>query len=365
MKPVRPAIPLEPDTAALAVRLASCHPLIWLVGAALPVGLLLGLDATPSGALPGFPDVPLPPAGRVALFVLTALTACLTLDAVFDRALGMRRGLQALAIVLGCLGVGVALEALAYLQPRAPDSLEQRYHFAMQHLMAALLTALAYTALRRLLQREQHSAVAAVLAARARASTNAVDAFAGLNLALFLAMTVFFYRDRFIHYRGLAHIAEFYFYALLIFAAICALWRTFRHAAIPVVVLTALQLGIVMHFAGGLVFQDGGRLYDIHIAGIRFDKYVHLVNGCAAGLLVSWVWRRGEVRDCGLALGSVVLAVLGLGGVVEIAEYLVYCTVPRNGVGGYDNNMQDLFANLLGAVCAVLLHRRLTSRERR
>ena len=45
----------------------------------------------------------------------------------------------------------------------------------------------------------------------------------------------------------------------------------------------------------------------------------------------------------------VVLVVLGLGGVIEIVEYIVVLTVPAKGVGGYDKNMQDLMANVLGA----------------
>jgi hypothetical protein len=51
----------------------------------------------------------------------------------------------------------------------------------------------------------------------------------------------------------------------------------------------------------------------------------------------------------------VLLVVLGLGAVIEIVEYVVVLTVPRNGVGGYDNNMQDLIANLCGAGAFLML----------
>ena len=52
---------------------------------------------------------------------------------------------------------------------------------------------------------------------------------------------------------------------------------------------------------------------------------------------------------------AVLLVVLGLGAVVEIVEYLVMLTVPNAGVGGYDNNMQDLIGNLLGGTLFVVL----------
>jgi hypothetical protein len=50
-----------------------------------------------------------------------------------------------------------------------------------------------------------------------------------------------------------------------------------------------------------------------------------------------------------------VLVVLGLGAIIEIVEYIVVLTVPQNGVGGYDNNMQDLLANLAGASSFMLV----------
>lgn len=42
---------------------------------------------------------------------------------------------------------------------------------------------------------------------------------------------------------------------------------------------------------------------------------------------------------------------------VEIVEYLVTLTVVNNGVGGYDNNTQDMIANLAGSICCVVVLR--------
>lgn len=332
-----------------------------IAGVAILALLQLVIEAHPIWILPSAANVPVQSPVRTLAHGVTILLACVVLDTTLRYRLGMRCALQALAILLGGVGCSVTIEAIAYLQPISPAIAEQHYHFAMQNLIAALVFAATYVGLRRVLIPQTRSELSVVVGgAHTRAQSLGIDVFAATNLLLFVAMTAFFYRDRFIHYRGQAHIGEFYAYALLIFSAICVLWRVFRHAALPAAVLVGLQVGILMHFAGGMVFPEGGRLYDLHFAGIRFDKYVHLVNGCAAGLLVQWIWRRGGVCQGGLASVSVVLAVLGLGGVVEVAEYFVYCTVPSNGVGGYDNNMQDLYSNLAGALTALLINRQLS-----
>ncbi|MDD3676836.1 hypothetical protein [Thauera propionica] len=328
------------------------------------VGLMIFRLAGYSSAtivLSSLPDILFQPPLHTGLHGLTALLACILLDGALTHTARMQSGLRPLAILLGGLGAGVTLEGIAYFQAAPAELLEQLYHFAMQNIIAAFIFSLAYVLARRLLLPGAQSAVETLVSpARTKParSSLAIDLFAATNLLLFLAMTTLFYRDRFIHFRGLGHIGEFYAYAIAIFLAICLTWKIFRHASIPPLVLAGLQLGILMHFAGGLVFPEGTRLYDQHFVGIRFDKYVHLVNGCAAGLLVHWVWRQGAVRDGWLTNTSIVLAVLGLGGLVEIAEYAVYCTVPGNGVGGYHNNMQDLLSNLLGALAALFINSR-------
>lgn len=50
-----------------------------------------------------------------------------------------------------------------------------------------------------------------------------------------------------------------------------------------------------------------------------------------------------------------VFVVLGIGAIIEIAEFIVVMTVPHNGVGAYTNNMLDLVANFLGSVLSILL----------
>lgn len=181
-----------------------------------------------------------------------------------------------------------------------------------------------------------------------------IDAFALTNMLLFLLLCVFRYYARFVQYRGAAHIGEFFVYAAVIMAGIAILWFVFRHYEFEGSTLLLVQLGILMHFSGAFVTVDNHRLYDQVLFGLRYDKYVHFVNAFAATLLIS---RLFQIQKIALTRSNnvfVVLVVLGLGAVIEIVEYAVVLTVPQNGVGGYDNNMQDLMANLVGA-CSFML----------
>ena len=181
-----------------------------------------------------------------------------------------------------------------------------------------------------------------------------IDIFVAVNLVLFLAMCVFRYYARFIHYRGIEHIQEFLVYAVVIICGIIILWRLFRRYPFDATLLVLLQLGIIMHFAGAFVQINGGRLYDVDLLGIRYDKYVHFVNAFSATLLVSRLFQIQHIAPTGFNSVFLVMVVLGLGAVVEIVEYGVVLTVPNNGVGGYDNNMQDLIGNLCGSVFFII-----------
>lgn len=189
-----------------------------------------------------------------------------------------------------------------------------------------------------------------------------LDVLVALNLCLFALACAFAYFHRFIHYRGSENIHEFFIYAVVIAAAIAGSGIVLRRFEHPTWLLVLVEAGVLMHFAGGLVHFGGARLYDHSWAGIRYDKLVHLVNAFAASMVVRHLFDAWRVRLGQLRAPVVVLVVLGLGAVVEIMEYAVTCTVKNNGVGGYDNNMQDLIANLVGSLAAVAAVRLRASR---
>lgn len=177
-----------------------------------------------------------------------------------------------------------------------------------------------------------------------------VDVFVFFNVVLFVLMCIFVYYDRFVTYRGTGNILEFFLYAVLILLTILVSWRFLRAYSFGSFSLVLAEIGILMHFSGGLVHFDGHRLYDNVFLGVRYDKYVHLVNSFTASVLVNHFFGTIGLRLGRLESPVIVLIVLGFGSIIEIVEYIVALTVPQNGVGGYDNNMQDLIANITGGL---------------
>lgn len=182
------------------------------------------------------------------------------------------------------------------------------------------------------------------------------DYFIVLNMTLFLGMCWAVYYDRLVAYRGVGNLHEFFLYACAIILAIFVVWWYLRRLPFPTWLLFIVQIGILMHFAGAFFPIEGGRLYDAHFLGLRFDKYVHGFNAFAGAALTRHLLKATHSRSPLMSV-IVVMAVLGAGSVVEIVEYLVSLTVEHNGVGSYDNNMQDLISNLVGALVFEAGHR--------
>jgi uncharacterized membrane protein YjdF len=179
------------------------------------------------------------------------------------------------------------------------------------------------------------------------------DLFAGANVVMFLLMWVSVYFNRFAGAKTVGNIPEFSFYAVVILLWIATAATLLRRFTWPLWILALVQIGILAHFAGGFVPVNGGRLYDAAIYGLRYDKIVHFYNSFAGTAATAHVLSRTNSR---LPLRSIaiVLISLGTGAVIEIVEYFIYLHVPRNGVGDYDNNMQDLVANLFGGIAFVI-----------
>lgn len=183
-----------------------------------------------------------------------------------------------------------------------------------------------------------------------RATLNTMDVFFAFNVALFLMMCAFAYYDRWVKYMGSgrAAIAEFFFYAVVLIVALGATWAFLRRFTYPGWLLVLVEAGIVAHFAGGLVHFGGARLYDHVFFGVRYDKYVHFANAFVGAVAVQEICRLRRLPIHTFTRLIAFLAVLGLGTGVEICEFFVTRTIPQNGVGGYDDNMRDLIANVCG-----------------
>jgi len=182
-----------------------------------------------------------------------------------------------------------------------------------------------------------------------------VDIFTIFNSALFFMMTKFVYYDRFITYRGAANIHEFFFYATVIYAVILFFWIKLRHLKIPMYILILFEIMILLHFAAAFVEVNGHRLYDFRIFDVRFDKFVHFINALIGTIITFYFFQKNQCKITSFIMMMTIFSLLGIGAIIEIAEYIVTLTVEHNGVGAYNNNMLDLVANLFGSVTAALL----------
>ncbi len=192
-----------------------------------------------------------------------------------------------------------------------------------------------------------------------------MDIFAGVNTLFFLYMCYAAYYDRFIHYRGHRYLWEFFVYAAVILVLILLAWKKTRHIRMPSWILVLIQVGIVIHFLGGLAIWHESRLYDKIILGVRYDKYVHLFNAFIGTTILNHLYFKSLGLKNTAKDFHLILVVLGLGAMIEMVEYLVTLTAITNGVGGYDNNMMDMISNLTGSILAVLTTRIISARTRR
>ena len=118
-------------------------------------------------------------------------------------------------------------------------------------------------------------------------------------------------------------------------------------------VLALLSFSGFCHLAGGNLVFDDTVLYQQSWGFLGYDHLVHVMGLGTAGLAVweatSWMLRATSGKE------AAVVAFLGanaVGAIIEIGEYLATLVVMAARVGDYANNMQDLIANLIGAVLA-------------
>jgi hypothetical protein len=161
-------------------------------------------------------------------------------------------------------------------------------------------------------------------------------------------MLYFVYYERFINYFGQARKAEFFIYAVLTVIIICSVSMQFRNIKCPVWLFIMIEAGLLFHFAGGIVHYDSKRLYDHYFFNIRYDKFVHFYNAFTAAVCISFIFSYMKLKLGTLRNIIIFFTVLGLGAMIEIFEYAVAKNITDNGVGLYNNNMQDLISNAAG-----------------
>lgn len=180
-----------------------------------------------------------------------------------------------------------------------------------------------------------------------------VTAFTALYVLGFIAMAL--YRKN----------TEFLFYGAVMLVLIgLVMWADAR-ARFSAAVVWMLSVWGLLHMAGGVLrLEQGGdtvALYSywlIQPEVLKYDKLVHCYGFFVATLAV-WEALRRFLREelrTGLALFVIVASAgMGLGAFNEVVEYTATVISPDTNVGTYENNAQDLVANMIGAGLAACL----------
>ena len=157
---------------------------------------------------------------------------------------------------------------------------------------------------------------------------------------------------------------EFIIYVGVIVLFLILIGITFFKVAYSTPTLLGLTIWSLMHMAGGGVFINNVRLYDIILIPLsqtypilRYDQVVHLFGFAVATLAMFDLLRPllKENPQHFVALSVVVImAGLGVGAFNEIVEALVAAALPQSGVGGYVNTALDLISDFLGSMLAMV-----------
>lgn len=179
-----------------------------------------------------------------------------------------------------------------------------------------------------------------------------------VNLAALAVFAVLFFLRS--NYEFVIYIGAIVFFLILIAA-------TNSRVYYPNALLWALTAWAIMHMAGGAVYINKVRLYEIilvplsqNIPIFRYDQLVHIVGFGTATVTMFYVLKpllRPDVQRFAALTIILVAAGLGIGALNEIVEFITGVIVPESGVGGYLNTSLDLAADLIGAILAMAVIR--------
>jgi putative membrane protein len=135
----------------------------------------------------------------------------------------------------------------------------------------------------------------------------------------------------------------------------------------PNVLFWGLSIWALMHLAGGAIYINGDKLYELILIPLsenhpvfRYDQLVHIIGFAIATIVMFYVLKPllRENLNGWIALSIVVVAAgLGVGAFNEIVEFMATVLVPETGVGGYLNTSLDLVADFIGALVAIIIIR--------
>jgi len=150
--------------------------------------------------------------------------------------------------------------------------------------------------------------------------------------------------------------AFIYYYILLVPVFLYFIYRKLKmHLSIFIL----FNLFFIMHVAGGGLYFNGIRLYDIYFSFLRYDNIVHFFGSFIVVLLLFnliSIFLNQQKKYSNLCLFFILLLMtIGIGTVIELLELIgVLFFNASKSVGDYLNNVLDLFFNMLGALIGSL-----------
>lgn len=157
---------------------------------------------------------------------------------------------------------------------------------------------------------------------------------------------------------------EFVIYIGVIIFFFALIFFTNNKVNLPNYVLWLLSIWATLHMAGGGLYINGTRWYDLILINIisapyhilKYDQAIHIFGFFTATLAMYYLAKpllRKNHKWVALSI-IIVMAGLGLGALNEIIEFIATVISPSTGVGGYINTSLDLISNLIGAILAIL-----------
>jgi uncharacterized membrane protein YjdF len=184
-----------------------------------------------------------------------------------------------------------------------------------------------------------------------------------LPIVLVLAIAMLIFSAIFIARKNL----EFIIYVGVIIFFFALILYTDKKVKYPNSILWGLTIWAILHMAGGGLYINGARLYELMLIPLsktlpifRYDQFVHIVGFGVATLLMHHLLKPSLRHPVKAPIGHaivIVMAGLGVGAVNEILEFIITVIVPKTGVGGFENAMLDLCADLIGALIALFFIR--------
>ncbi len=129
----------------------------------------------------------------------------------------------------------------------------------------------------------------------------------------------------------------------------------------PNLLLWALTIWAILHMAGGGLYINGEKLYELMLINLvgapyhifKYDQLMHIYGFFTATLAMYYLIKPSLKKNFNkwISLSIVVIfAGVGLGALNEIIEFSATVFLNETGVGGYVNTCLDLVSNLIGAV---------------